>query len=79
MKIEFGYADNKELSQLDIGSQSAVLSGVYCGIGIETDQGLFGIAQRDMGIEILLDGKLVWSSMELIYDAEKPPKGEKGD
>lgn len=38
-----------------------VLSEVYSGVGIETDAGLFGIAQRDGGIEVMLDGKLIWA------------------
>lgn len=42
-----------------------VLSEVYVGIGINTDQGLFGIAQRDSGIEVMLNGKLIWSSTTL--------------
>ena len=41
------------------------LVGVYNGVGIHTDQGFFGIAQRDSGIEVLLDGKMVWSSNEV--------------
>ena len=32
---------------------SLVLSEVFNGIGIETDAGVFGIAQRDGGIEIM--------------------------
>jgi len=39
-----------------------VLSDVFSGIGIRTDRGLFGIAQRDGGIEVMLDGKDVWNS-----------------
>ena len=42
------------------------LDGVYCGVSIETDQGRFGISQRDAGIEILLNGKLVWSSTDAL-------------
>lgn len=41
------------------------LSEVYNGVGIKTDQGLIGIAQRDSGIEVVLetkDGCLFWSS-----------------
>jgi len=51
-----------------------ILSDVFNGIGIETDQGRFGIAQRDMGIEVMLDGKLVWSSTELTKD--RPERGQ---
>lgn len=41
------------------------LRDVYNGLSIQTDQGTFGITQRDGGIEVLLDGKLVWSSMSM--------------
>ena len=47
----------------------------YLGIAIETDQGTFGIAQRDNGIEVLLNRKLVWTSMDL--EKQNPPTGEK--
>ncbi len=52
------------------GDPCIVLSGVYSGVGIETDMGLFGIAQRDGGIEVMLDGKSVWTSHEV--EASKP-------
>lgn len=45
-----------------------VLSEVYSGIGIRTPAGLFGIAQRDGGIEVMLDGKTVWTSNEIADD-----------
>jgi len=51
--------------RLGISLDELNLHKVYNGLSIETDQGTFGIAQRDNGIEILLDGKLVWSSMSL--------------
>ena len=35
-----------------------ILSDVFNAIGIETDAGLFGIAQRDSGIEVTLDDEL---------------------
>lgn len=38
-----------------------IFSEVYNGIGIKTDAGTFGICQRDGGIEITKDGKLVYS------------------
>lgn len=47
------------------GTPELILSEVYSGVGIETDMGLFGIAQRDGGIEVMLDGKTVWTSHEL--------------
>ena len=40
------------------------ISECYVGIGIETDDGLYGIAQRDSGIEVMLNGKTVWNSGE---------------
>jgi len=50
---------------LDVSeSYGLVLSNVFNGIGIKTDQGIFGIAQRDGGIEVTLDGDLVFSSTE---------------
>lgn len=42
-----------------------VLSEVYVGIGIKTDKGEFGIAERDGGIEVYFGGQMVWSSHEL--------------
>lgn len=39
-----------------------VLSHVFSGIGIKTDQGMFGICQRDGGIEVIHAGKIVYSS-----------------
>lgn len=47
------------------GSTGVYLSEVYSGVGITTDMGLFGIAQRDGGIEVMLDGKTVWTSHEI--------------
>jgi hypothetical protein len=48
--------------QITVKDNNIILSEVYNGIGIQTDQGLFGIAQRDGGIEVMLNGQLVWSS-----------------
>lgn len=48
--------------KIRIENGETTLSEVYSGVGIETDQGLFGIAQRDGGIEVLLDGETVWTS-----------------
>lgn len=47
------------------GEPCIVLSDVFSGVGIKTDMGLFGIAQRDDGIEVMLDGKTVWTSHEI--------------
>jgi hypothetical protein len=47
------------------GEPEIVLSEVYSGVGIMTGMGLFGIAQRDGGIEVMLGGKTVWTSHEI--------------
>lgn len=65
MKIKIGSPEALQRTEIDVHFGEVVIQGCYNGIGIETDQGLFGIAQRDDGIEVMLDGKLVWSSMEL--------------
>lgn len=43
---------------------SAELEGVYNGVGIKTDQGHFGITQRDGGLEIVRDGALLLSTSD---------------
>jgi len=50
---------------VEVKCLEADLEGVYCGIGIITDQGVFGICQRDNGIEVMLDGNAVWDSHRL--------------
>jgi len=62
---------------VDVGCREAVCHEVFCGIGIETPQGRFGIAQRDGGIEVLLNGDLVYSSTEpdLHPPGPLPPRG----
>lgn len=39
-----------------------ILREVYSGIGIYTDQALFGFAERDGGLEVMVNGDIVWSS-----------------
>lgn len=51
-----------------------VLEDVFNGIGIKTDQGMFGIAQRDGGIEVMLDGKFVWGSVDALAWVDPGPK-----
>ena len=51
--------------KLSVEHGQVTLSDVFNGVGIVTDQGRFGIAQRDDGIEVLLNGELVWSSAEV--------------
>jgi len=60
MKIKLKAGDYD--ATLDIGVMEVELVGAYNGVGIQTDQGHFGIAQRDSGIEVLLDGKTVFAS-----------------
>jgi hypothetical protein len=68
MKILLGKLDGSEVvAKIDTIAE-VTCRDVFTGIGIHTDQGFFGIAQRDDGIEVVLDGKLVWSSMELKSD-----------
>jgi hypothetical protein len=47
------------------GSPEITVSDVYSGFGVMTNVGVFGVAQRDGGIEIMFGGKSVWSSNEL--------------
>ncbi len=61
---------------IDIGGAEVELEGCYCGIAIKTDQGLFGVAQRDGGIEVLLDGKMVWSSTSPVPGPDQGPVTE---
>lgn len=85
MKISiFDHVNNGIPIVLDVDSHKVQLSDVFCGVTIPADQGVFGICQRDAGIEILLNGELVWSSTDMLdgngkpitYD--NPPTGEKG-
>ena len=65
MKILIG--DRKkpeEVVKIDNNGMDVTVEDCFTGIGVRTEQGLFGIAQRDGGIEVLLDGKPVWSSVE---------------
>ena len=67
MKITIKNLPGKSSTEIstDVGSKVVELEDVYNGVGIKTDQGHFSIAQRDSGIEVMLDRKLVWSSSEL--------------
>jgi hypothetical protein len=47
------------------GTPEVVLSEVYSGVGIGTAMGLFGVAERDGGIEVSFNGKTVWTSHEI--------------
>lgn len=54
-----------DISTDDDGDTRVILSEVYSGVGVQTTMGLFAIAQRDDGIEVLLDGRMVWTSHEI--------------
>jgi len=58
MKIRLGNAQGTLIET----SNEVTLFQVFSGVGIQTDMGLFGIAQRDAGIEVMLEGKTVWTS-----------------
>ena len=47
-----------------------LLSELFNGIGIKTtDQGVFGLALRDGGLEILQDGRIIWTTAKIAnYD-----------
>ena len=46
--------------QIEVKNGKVVFSEMYNGIGIKTEAGDFGVAQRDGGIEIMLNGELVF-------------------
>lgn len=47
---------------IEVSSDGSVtLQKVFLGIGIETETGLYGVSQRDGGIEIMHNGKLLVS------------------
>jgi len=71
MKIFIGDEDNP-VSVSDVYSE-VTIKECFSGIGIESPMGMFGIALRDGGIEVILDGKLVWTSHE-IASSEKDEK-----
>ena len=62
MKIKFGTGKDPEWTEINVGSHDVLIQNCFCGISIETEQGLFGIAQRDDVIEILFDGKIILNS-----------------
>lgn len=78
MKIKIGSRKPEGHSTtLTIGIMHEVrITECYLGIAIDTDQGVFGIAQRDEGIEVMLNGKFAWTSMDLKRD-NPPSRGDK--
>lgn len=54
--------------------RNILLSDVFNGIGIKTDIGIFGICQSDGGIELTLDGKIVYVHYPYGRDMIFPPR-----
>lgn len=59
MKIEIFSLNGQDPIVIDTNSADVVCTEVYCGLGIKTDIGFFGIAERDGIIEIVYDGDLL--------------------
>lgn len=78
MKITCGPTSRFDLVEGGEGSD-VVLSEVYSGVGISTPMGLFGVACRDDGIEVMFEGKTVWTSHELPGGSEQKVSGELGE
>ena len=58
-----------------------LLWDVFNGIGIQTDQGRIGIAQRDSGVEVGLitpEGLLFWSSTTAWGNNPQEPNADRG-
>jgi len=70
IKINAGQEDVDGIT-INTGVADVTLSEVFLGVRIDTPQGYFGIAQRDNGIEIIFEGKMVWSSSELLEIDDK--------
>lgn len=51
-----------------------IISEIYNPVGIETDDGIFYIAQRDSGIEIVFNEKLIFSSTNYIRGYKLAPE-----
>jgi len=49
---------------VDTVGERVELEEVYCGLGIQTEQGHFSVCQRDHGIHVLLDGYIVFASCD---------------
>jgi len=61
MKIEMKWEDEPPV-KIDTGARDVTCREVYCGIGIETESGYFGIAERDGVIEIMYNGNIILDS-----------------
>lgn len=80
MKIKIGRRSPEgQSTTLTVGTMHEVwITECYLGIAIKTDQGVFGIAQRDDGIEVMLDGKFAWTSMDMKRDKPSPVPDDEG-
>lgn len=58
---------------LDVGPEGLIIVDAFSGVGFRTDQGIFGIAIRDSGIEVTLDGTFVWSSAAVASVGQEAP------
>lgn len=65
MKIKIEMQDGMDPVVVDVGGQKVSCDKVYCGIGIETERGIFGIAERDGVIEVMHNGKLILDSDDI--------------
>lgn len=76
MKIEIFSVDLEEPIVIETNSADVVCTEAFCGLGIKTEAGFFGIAQRDGIIEILFNGDLIICSdrMQLEIDMVKALK-----
>lgn len=77
IEIKLDQGTDYKLSENEAGEPTLVIETwrppqidrCFTGLGIKTDQGLFGIAMRDDGIEVMLDGEIVWSSTSMLGNA----------
>ena len=61
MKITF--LDRGVLRQVVVDAESLTIEQPFNGFAVLCDQGTIGIAQRDGGIEVMVNGRPVWSSV----------------
>lgn len=71
MKIKISWPGDDKGITIDASSSDVVCTDVFCGIGVQTDIGHFGIAQRDGVVEILFNGHLLFSSDRMKMEIEK--------
>lgn len=77
IEIRWPGRSDEEKVNLDVGAANVICGNVYCGIGIKTNFGYFGIAERDGVIEVVFNGKLIIDSdniKKLIEDTLSYPE-----